>query len=72
MAAVFAVIVIVYFWWANTVGIPFSSTRALRVMQITTVMVVVLVAWCLLTIAMKGYQPVPAPTPSRRAMTDAP
>ena len=64
VAAVFAVMVIIYFWWANTVGIPFSSTRALRVMQITTVMVVVLVAWCLLTLAMKGYQPVPAPTPA--------
>ena len=64
VAAVFAVIVIIYFWWANTVGIPFSSTRALRVMQITTVMVVVLVTWCLLTIAMKGYQPVPAPVPA--------
>ncbi len=64
VAAVFAVIVIGYFWWANTVGIPFSSTRALSVMQITTVMVVLLIGWCLLTIATKGCQPVPAPIPS--------
>ena len=64
VAAVFAIIVIAYFWWANLVGIPFSSTRALRVMQITTVMVVLLIGWCLLTIAIKGYQPVPAPTPA--------
>ncbi len=62
IAAAFAIVVICYFWWTNTVGIPFSSTRALRVMQITTVMVVLLVGWCLLTIALKGYQPVPAPT----------
>ncbi len=64
VAAVFAVIVVGYFWWTNTVGIPFSSTRALRVMQLTTVMVVVLIGWCLLTVAVKGYQPVPAPVPA--------
>ena len=64
VAAVFAVVVIAYFWWANVVGIPFSSPRALRVMQITTVIVVILIAWCLLTIATKGYQPVPAPSPA--------
>ncbi len=64
IAAGFAILVTVYFWWTNTVGIPFSSTRALRVMQLTTVMVVVLIGWCLLTIAIKGYQPVPAPTPA--------
>ncbi len=63
VAAVFAVAVVSFFWWANTVGIPFSSTQALRVMQITTVMVVVLIGWCLLTIALKGAQPVPLPTP---------
>ena len=61
-AAGFAILVVVYFWWANTVGIPFSSTNALRIMQITTVMVVTLITWCLLTIFQKGYQPVPAPT----------
>jgi amino acid transporter len=70
IAAVFAVIVIAYFWWTNTVGIPFSSTRALRVMQITTAMVVVLIAWCLLTIALKGYQPVPAPIPANLHFSD--
>ena len=70
VAAVFAVIVIAYFWWTNTVGIPFSSTRALRVMQVTTVMVVLLIGWCLLTIAVKGYQPVPAPVPSSLHFSD--
>ena len=64
VAAIFAVAVIAFFWWSNTVGIPFSSTQALRVMQITTIMVVVLIGWCLLTIALKGYQPVPAPVPA--------
>ena len=30
-------------------------------MQITTVMVVMLIVWCLYTILSKGYQPVPFP-----------
>ena len=62
LAALFAVGVTIYFWWTNTVGIGFSSGKALRIMQITTVMVVILVGWCVLTIFTKGYQPVPAPT----------
>ena len=62
LAALFAVGVTIYFWWTNTVGIGFSSGKALRIMQITTVMVVVLVGWCVLTLFTKGYQPVPAPT----------
>ncbi len=60
-AAVFAVVVTVYFWYTNRVGVPFSSHKALRIMQITTVMVVLLIAWCLLTIFTKGFQPVPMP-----------
>ena len=62
LAALFALAVTLYFWWTNTVGVPFSSGKALRIMQITTVMVVILIGWCLLTIFSKGYQPVPAPT----------
>ncbi len=60
-AAGFALIVTVYFWWQNTIGIHESSTKALRIMYITTVMVVVLIVWCVLTMIMKGYQPVPFP-----------
>jgi amino acid transporter len=61
-AAGFAVLVTLYFGHTNRVGIPFSSTRALRIMQVTTVMVVLLIAWCVLTIFTRGYQPVPLPT----------
>ncbi len=61
-AALFAIAVTVYFWWTNTVGVPFSSGKALGIMQITTVMVVVLIGWCILTIFLKGYQPIPPPT----------
>ena len=50
-----------YFWVQNTIGIRESSEKALRIMQVTTVMVVILIGWCLLTIAKHGYQPVPLP-----------
>jgi len=58
----FALLVTLYFWRSNLIGIPFSSTKALRIMQTTAVMVVLLIVWCLLTIFKNGYQPVPAPT----------
>src|SRR5438105_5894477 len=41
-AAGFAVLVTLYFWHSNRRGIPFSSGKALRILQITSVMVVVL------------------------------
>ena len=63
-AAMFAAAVTAYFWYTNRVGIPFSSTRAMRIMQATTVMVVLLIAWCLYTILTKGFHPVPAPIPA--------
>src|SRR4051794_5950403 len=49
-AAFFAVVVTLYFWWSNTKGIEESSGQALRIMQITTVMVVILLIWCPITI----------------------
>ncbi len=60
-AAVFAAAVTIYFWRKNIIGIHESSEKALRIMQITTVMVVILIAWCLVTIFTRGYQPVPLP-----------
>ena len=63
-AAAFACVVTLYFWRKNVIGIHESSEKALRIMQITTVMVVILIVWCLATIFTKGYQPVPLPVPS--------
>ncbi|MEN6608108.1 MAG: APC family permease, partial [Bryobacteraceae bacterium] len=63
-AAAFAIVATLYFWRKNTIGIHESSQKALRIMQVTTVMVVMLIAWCLVTIASRGYQPVPAPIPA--------
>jgi amino acid transporter len=62
-SVVFALAVTIYYWWENTKGIQESSEKALRVMQITTVMVVILLAWSALTLLKSGYQPVPLPTP---------
>jgi amino acid transporter len=60
-AAGFAVIATLYFWRKNILGMHESSEKALRIMQITTVMVVILIVWCLITILKNGYQPVPFP-----------
>jgi amino acid transporter len=60
-AAAFAVVATLYFWRKNILGMHESSEKALRIMQITTVMVVILIAWCLLTMGINGFQPVPLP-----------
>jgi amino acid transporter len=48
-SAAFAVVVAGYFWWKNIQGIHESSTKALQIMTITTVMVVILILWCTYT-----------------------
>ncbi len=63
-SVVVALIVTIYFWHENIKGIHESSEKALRVMQITTVMVVILLGWSAFTLIKSGYQPVPLPTPA--------
>jgi amino acid transporter len=63
-SAAFAAVVTIYYWWQNVKGIEESSDKALRVMQITTVMVVVLLIWGVYSIAMQGVHLPPAPIPS--------
>ena len=63
-AAAFAIIATLYFWWQNVKGIPTSSQKALRIMQLTTVMVVVLMAWCGLTVWLRGGPLPPWPRPA--------
>ncbi|MFL6354857.1 MAG: APC family permease [Bryobacteraceae bacterium] len=63
-AAFFAVLVTLYFWWSNIKGIEESSGAALKIMQITTVMVVALLIWCPVTILIRGgWQLPPSPVP---------
>ncbi len=53
-AAVFAIGVTVYFWWQNILGIEESSGKAMRIMQITTVMAVMMIVWCSITLYIRG------------------
>src|SRR5229473_1767922 len=62
-AAAFAVIVTLYYWWQNLKGIEESSDKALRVMQITTVMVVILLTWAIYTVLHTGAHLPPLPIP---------
>lgn len=63
-AAFFAVLVTIYFWWTNIKGIHESSGKALRIMQITTIMVVAFLIWAPLTILLRDHVTLPpAPVP---------
>jgi len=62
-AAGIAALVTVYFWWRNTKGIHESSDDALKIMYVTTVMVVLLVAWSGVTILRRPEAQRLPPTP---------
>src|SRR6266705_2997915 len=63
IAASFAVAVTLYFWWQNTKGVAESSEKALHIMKLVTVMVVMLIAWCLYTIVLRHPALPPLPYP---------
>src|SRR6478672_8511165 len=52
-AAGFGMLVTAYFWRSNIRGIHESSGKALRIMQITTVMVVAFLIWCPITLLLQ-------------------
>jgi len=60
-AAGLGVIVVAYFWWKNTQGMHASSQKALQIMVITTVMVVILLVWCTITVLRAPIQLPPNP-----------
>src|ERR1700677_4695718 len=62
-SAVFAAAVTIYYWWQNIKGIEEASGKALRVMQITTVMVVILLLWGVFSVMVVGVHLPPPPTP---------
>ena len=69
-AAVFGVVVTIYFWWSNIKGIHESSGKALRIMQITTVMVVAFLIWCPITLLLApSVKLPPAPIPRNLQFT---
>ncbi|MBZ5700815.1 MAG: APC family permease [Acidobacteriia bacterium] len=61
-AAMFAVLVTLYFWWQNIKGIPESSDKALKIMKLTTVMVVLLIVWCSYTVWLRHLHLPPFPS----------
>src|ERR1700724_2631623 len=63
-AAFFAIMITIYFWHENIKGIPESSHKALRIMQVTTVMVALLMLWCMYGGGGGGPPPPPFPWPS--------
>src|ERR1035438_5275228 len=69
-SAVFAAAVTIYYWWQNIKGIEESSDKALRVMQITTVMVVILLIWGSYSVLMRGAHLPPAPISSNLKFSD--
>ena len=69
-SVLFAVSVTIYFWWHNIRGIHESSGKALRIMQITTVMVVMLLIWCPITLLLQDKVELPpAPVASNLHFT---
>ena len=69
-AAFFTILVTIYFWRKNIIGIHESSQKALRIMQLTTVMVVILIIWCVVTVLQRGINPIPLPTLANIHFTD--
>lgn len=69
-SAVFAAAVTIYYWWQNVKGIEESSDKALRVMQITTIMVVILFFWGGYSLFIKGAHLPPLPIPSNLHFSD--
>src|SRR3984893_4442971 len=70
-AVFFSVAVTVYFWYSNIKGVPESSHKALRIMQITTVMVVIILIWAPITLILRGGAKLPPfPTPSNLHLTN--
>ena len=60
-AAAFAILVTIFFWWENIKGIPESSEKALRIMYVTTVMVIIMLVWCGYTLFVRGVHLPPLP-----------
>ncbi|MDM7994331.1 MAG: APC family permease [Acidobacteriota bacterium] len=65
-AAFFAILFILYFWRLNLMGIEESSSKALSIMKVTSVMVVLLLVWGFITLLLRGGQM--APIPGRESM----
>src|SRR5467141_3548525 len=71
IAASFAIVVTLFFWWQNTKGVADSSEKALHIMKLVTVMVVMLIAWCVYTVAVRHSALPPWPHPRNLRLTSS-
>jgi amino acid transporter/nucleotide-binding universal stress UspA family protein len=72
LSAAIAIVVTVYFWRVNIKGIHESSDQALKIMAATTVMGLVMIVWCLVTIAVRPEnQHLPPAMPDLSKKVDA-
>ncbi len=72
LSAAMAIAVTLYFWRVNTKGIHESSDQALKIMVATTIMGVIMIVWCLLTLAVRpDTQHLPHLTPDLSKKVDA-
>src|SRR5215218_9184118 len=53
LSMLIAIGITLYFWRINIIGIHESSAKAMRIMQLTTIMGVVVIAWAAVTIALR-------------------
>jgi amino acid transporter len=72
IAAGVAIVITGYFWWRNTRGLRESSGDALKIMYVTTVMVVLMIVWSSVTILMRPdtQRLPPAPVPEHLAFNE--
>jgi hypothetical protein len=52
LSMLIAIGITLYFWRANLIGIGESSDKALKIMKLTSVMGVIIIIWCVLTLLM--------------------
>ncbi len=62
-SAFFAILIILYFWRKNLIGIEESSSKAMQIMKVATVMVVLMIGWGIVTLLVRGGFGLP-PAPS--------
>jgi amino acid transporter/nucleotide-binding universal stress UspA family protein len=72
-SAAIAIAITIYFWRVNIRGIHESSDKALKIMGATTVMGVIMIVWCLITLAIHpGLARLPSPAPNLSVKQDIP
>jgi amino acid transporter/nucleotide-binding universal stress UspA family protein len=74
LSAGIAIAITLYFWRVNTRGIHESSDKALKIMGATTIMGVIMIVWCAVTLISRGGFHLPTAIPDlsvKEGITDA-